>query len=281
MLTELIAPQASDLTTLDRLKTQLGISGTGSDSVYSSLIPASSARIVKLIRGGPRRYLEEDFAGSGFYDKALHDSPAQFSDSTVRNRTPIGISGSAEDIANDYAVNANAAVVRRFNTWYRTIRPDWKVGYWGGWLVPGDDFTSAAITFASGTPGTATLSAGRWPYVVNGDDITFAGTASNDGTFVVSNRVSDTVLELDNNVTDEAEGQTITVTVSNLPLDIERACILDSRDGYGTRSSGTLTGLTEEVAGEIKERREWGDTFQSKGVSAEVMALLGPWLPGL
>lgn len=273
-LTVLTPAQQSNLTTLAQVKTALGITDPVDDWTYAALIPQATSQVQGLLGyPGIRREVRDRFRGMGFSTHSLEESP-------LVELGTIQLDGSTIDQTDNLVSieSAPMSIIRRSDTFSTTQRPLWTVEYWAGWLVPGDDFSSAAITFANSGQ-TLTLSSGTWPLLVANDRITLSGATNseNSGTFTVSARTSDTVLTLDSasGIVDEAEGQTITVNVSNLPDAIDRAVTLLVRDAFQLR--GSTSPVEEERVGSLQVKYASTQSSHSGGVSREVRSLLQPY----
>lgn len=282
-------PKITDLSTLARTKAQLGVSGSTNDTLYTELIATTSEAVKSRLGWDPARAEVLDrFAGTGFDTIRLSRQPLLSFSAVEHDGTAV-----ETDDYKVFAANEEQALLTRSLGWTgrslaftfprgdalsaaRSIRPLWTVQYWAGWLLPGDDFSSANLAF-DGTARTLTLSSGTWPLVVAGDRITLSGAsnAENSGTFTVSERTSDSVVTLATGagIVDEAEGQTITVTVRNLPRDLERAAIVLIRDAFAAKD--LATNVASEKVGPLSVTYVTGDEIAK--VSPEADMILSRW----
>lgn len=234
-------PRSTLLSTRDRVYARLGI--TGEDAKTDALLEAASAEYAQAVGYGlVRAEVLETFDGVAFgHDRVFGWAP-------ILSLEEVLFQGSTQSLSGFAVIQPLGSVVRSLVLgWPRlTGGLDWSVRYWAGWLTPADDFTTEALAFnAAGK--TLTLSAGSWPLLVPGDRIGIAGSddGHNDKALTVVDRTGLVVTVLED-VTDEAEGEEITVSVSNLPADIEQAVI--------ERLADLRSGSTSSAAGEVTSR---------------------------
>ena len=238
-------PRTRLLSTVARVSAQLGVSGE--DAKLATLLEAASVETLEYLGYGvARAEIIDSFAGNGWPDRIVAWAP-------LLELVSVTHDGEAQDLSAFWIHHPEAGIVRADNDWSQSNRPLWSVRLWAGWLTPADDFTTENLAFvASGK--SLTLSAGTWPLLLTGDRISISGSdeGANDKTLTVASR-TDSVVTVEEDVSDEAEGEEITVSVSNLPADIEQAVIervADLRSGSTTTAGGAVTRL--EADGVVK-----------------------------
>lgn len=229
-------PQTRLLSTRARVYERLGI--TGEDAKTDALLAAASDEVEAVLGYGiARAEVIETFPGHGWRDKVLGWAP-------VLSISEVLCDGVAADASGFVVLNPEAAIVRALAWWAKTDDLDWSVRFWAGWLTPADDVTAATISFAAGDS-SINRSSGSWPLLLAGDAIAVSGSPANSRRFTVVSR-TDAKVVVSEAVTTEVAGASISVAVSNLPLDIEQAVIErvgDLRAGSTTSAGGAVTSI--------------------------------------
>lgn len=229
---ELVAPQTQTLTSLARVKAEMGIKTTEQDERLSDLILEASALIVREI-GYPvwRARVQERVTGYGRSELMLSRTPIVRVESVAVEGVPVP--------STDYQVDANVGVLLHRTQWGYTRhvglnidpyeRPDEGqreivVDYWGGYLGPDDDVPASGIAVSGSADRYQVTNA---PLVVEGDKVQAVGfgQAANNGRFVVTAR-SETGISVDHDLVDEAAAPAnARLKVRNLDPGLERLCV--------------------------------------------------------
>ncbi len=256
-------PNTTALTTLRRVKVELGLSltDTSLDELLDALVDEASQAIESYCgRAFGRAVVTETMPGTGRTRLVLTRTPVASVTSVVYNDSTISSS--------EYAVeDATAGFLYRDDGWYWTVSQDasdlvpryvpslptndYAITYTGGYLLPGDNLSLATLSIAASTD-CVKDSASGFPLVVAGDRVTTAGwnTAANNRTMTVVSRTAAKVVVNSTVLVDEAStANPRTVTVRNLPADLERACVETVKAWYLGRTSDPR--MTSKSVGDL------------------------------
>jgi hypothetical protein len=232
-------PNTTALTTLRRVKVEMGLSltDTSLDELLGALIDEASQAIESYCgRAFARAVVTETLSGTGRMRLMVSRTPVAAVSAVVYNDSTISSS--------EYAVEDGAAgFLYRDDGWYWTVSQDasdlvpryvpslatneYAVTYTGGYLLPGDNLSLATLSITSSTDCVKDSASGM-PLLVAGDRVTTAGwnNATNNRTMTVLSRTAAKVVVNSTVLVDEAStDQPRTLTVRNLPADVERACV--------------------------------------------------------
>lgn len=237
MLSVLIPPASTMLTTVGALRSELKLTTESNDPRLRELIAdASEAVETHLDRVCARRQLRETTPGFG--DTVLQlASPPVVLVTKLTHRGEVLLDYEIADSAAGHLYRErgwdwSASYAGRFGAdpVIGSDRPDWGIEYFCGWLLPGDDYTSATIG-ADTADNSLNDSAGGLPLVVPGEWITVAGftdsaVGNNGQAKVLSRTASKIVLDRGLVTQAEADARQISLSVRTLPRNIERATVL-------------------------------------------------------
>lgn len=232
MLSVLIPPATTALTTVDAVRAELRLTTEEHDQALQRLIADATDAIQSYLdRICARRKLRETLTGTD-------DGILQLAHPPV---APTAVLHRGEPILDYEVEDGRAGHLYREDGWpsrdavraFLTLSPvpgqgprDWAVEYAAGWFLPCDDYGPVATIAATAATKTLTDSAGGFsPLLVPGDVIELASQNSlNTGRRTLVS-ATPTTLVVQEPLQDEAAGEAITVRVRTLPRDIERACI--------------------------------------------------------
>lgn len=281
------------LTTVCNLKADLGETVTTNDSLYDSMILRASAAINAYChRVFARQTYTEILPGRGHVTLRLAEAPVAGVTSVVWDSTPV----------TDYTVDdAAAGILYRRYGWPWTVQFDpglsqWAVGYpyqgvpipgseerlftivyTAGYLLPSQDVSSITAISTSDVDNSFNHSGSGFPALLKaGDIITTSGftSAANNGRFVVSGTPSVAKIVVASTLVTEA-GTTgsHTVSVSNLPPDVETAALHVTRSLFGSRKDAG--DVVEKQLGSARLRFSEG---ASRPFPSLACALLSPYV---
>lgn len=268
-LTIVEAPRTTALTTLARMRRELGLEAddTSQDERLTDLIEEVSADIISFCNQPLiRQTVTERLVGYGRPTLILHV-------------TPVPVAGVTEVLFNDEVIepeeyritDPDAGFLYRSLLWDNT-RPvklmievdpvamhgsaDFELTYTGGYILPGDDITASGIT-AVASDSSFNYSDGTFPILVSGEYIRATGfTGGNNGRFKVLSRTL-TKLIVDGSLTDETGGMLATIASRTLPRDLESAAIHEIRYRYQTQRRDPS--VSSERLG------DWGASYSDPG----------------
>lgn len=259
-------PQTEALTTVARFVAETGSSAD--TDLIQRLIERTSGEIEgRLDRKLARAQVTDRWQGVGLKQQVL-TLPPLIDVVEVRN------DGDAQDLTEIEPLSETGEVAgilfnpARFSS---TLRPLWEADYWGGYLLPSDDVSATDISAAS-ADNSFNRASGKWPLLRPDDRIIVGGfdtAALNDSWKVVSR--TDAKVIVDGTLSDDANAgsppNTITVAVSTLPDELERACVILALNALQV-SGQTAEGLVKvgERVGDLSvtwAQKEGMKTFES------------------
>lgn len=234
MLTELVRPKSSLLTSLARVKAELKMDTSANDATLRTYITEASDTIMReLGYKVPRAQVRETVVGEGRSELLLSRTPVAKIDS-------VTIDGVLVD-PELYSVEPEPGILLHKHGWENTHhfgawidryertdlgRFDISIDYWGGALMPADDVLASGISVVSDEEGGSFVFPNP-PLLVEGDVIEAAGfdDEENNGQFTVVSRDADKIV-VASDLADEAIAPAgATITVRTLPPGLERLAV--------------------------------------------------------
>jgi hypothetical protein len=278
MITISTKAQVRNLVTLADLKTAIA-PGDDDDAYLGQLIERATDLIERQTRRKfGRAIVAETFNGSGRTDKSLGRFPV----------VDLGVltHDSATIATTEYKIlDSDAGMVFMQTGWLENVRvsqvitmsrldqpgdSDYSLAYTAGYLLSGDNVISGVTITSNGAGKTFTLSSGKWPLLVDGDFITFAGFADSslNDTFTVAERTSDLILTVDETPGAD-EAASVTFSCQTLPTDLEQACIDLINSWFQWRSRDRS--LKSEKIG------DWSASYQTSAVPSSVQQVINTY----
>jgi hypothetical protein len=271
-LTVLEAAGATDLTTLAKVKTDLGLTVSTHDALLGDLIKqVSDAMRYEARFTFEKQKYEELLPGHGSTTLMLKARPI-LSVASVTYKGEALTDFSIEDswlgfLYRELGWTWTAQGFSRLGTLTPipdSEKPDFKVTYYAGYSLPGDDKSGISTIQAIASDSSYNDSASGFPLLAPGDKITWAGFAQggNNGkkTVVTATSSKITVSEA---VTDEAAGGSVSWTVRTLPHDLERE-VLENIKGWFHIRKGKGLGVSSRKMGDLSIT--YGNMMQESGL---------------
>ena len=285
-------PQETDLTTLRRVKIELGLdlTTTTNDELLLSLITEASQAIEDYChRDFSRATVKEITAGNGRVRLMLSRTPVAEIESVVRDDSTIA--------STNYSIeDAESGALYRETGWYWTVsedarflvpysqasadHPEYEVTYTGGYLLPNDDYIATSLSILTSTA-SINDSTGALPLVAAGDRITLKGWSSasnNNKTVTVVSRtaskivVSSTTLAAEAS-TDVARQLVVRQEPYGLPHDLERACVQTIKAWWYQRTHDPA--VAGKQVGDLS--LQYSVTAMAETLPPQVKRLLAPY----
>jgi len=239
-------PHSTALTTVARMREELGLTTSAQDTRLETLIEEASADIVAYCQQPLiRQTVTERQVGLGRTVQALFVTPVPRGGVTAARWRGTLVSG--------YSVsNPDAGFLFRADRWDDTRQvnqwierdpaimpgnPDYEFDYSGGYLLPGDNVTCSGNAVATAATSTFSFAdtENTFPILCSGEQVIVAGFENdeNNGRFTVLERTT-TTLRVEGTLIDEtASGSSIvTFNVRTLPRDLERLCVTEVKARY-------------------------------------------------
>ncbi len=250
MITIVTPPSSTALTSLARLKDDLGLTTVDAarDRWLQRRIDEASSLLLQAIgrtggEGLARAEVLEQLPGSG---RSV----------LLVGRTPIvsllGVTQCGQDVSGVGVRDADAGELFRacgwpevvpIETWIESDRKDepgvadYRVSMIGGYLLPGDNLTVSGISFDAAARTITIPSGSLWPSLLaSGDTLQLAGFALNSGRRTVLERVSDVAVRVAEALADETGGANGAIDVSTLPPALEGFAIATVAAWYGAKT---------------------------------------------
>lgn len=159
----------------------------------------------------------------------------------------------------------------------RSEEPSYTATYVGGYLLPAQNVTGVTISAAAGDNSFNDSASGFPALLQAGDTVVTSGfvTAANNGTFTVTGTPTRAKIPVTATLVTEAAAPTVTVTVSTLPPDLEKACIEAAKAWYQGRARDPE--VIEEQVGDMSLRYRDGSAGPV-GLPPLAACLIRPWL---
>lgn len=253
MLTILTQPSSTDLTTLDRVKAELGITVATTDAIISDIISDISDEIVRFTqRVFAKAVYSETLPGFGSINLMLENTPilavAQvlqdggvITDSRIENaeagllQRDLGWTWTVGFIAGRsygraYGGSGRGRGVTQILTPHPVANselPKFQVDYTAGYSLPGDDLVGVTTISVDSSDNSFNDSASGFPVLAVGDIIKTSGfgDAANNGSFTVVSATSAKIVVSATTLVTAGAGATVSILVRTLPRDVERAAI--------------------------------------------------------
>lgn len=255
-----------DLTTLATVKDEAGLTVTDAtrDARLSRLITRRSEALADLCgRIFARQQYRETIAGPGGLEMRLTHYPIAGTPTITRNGeaiTDFSVRSAAQGIlflsdgwgftqssqvcgGFGHAMSVDASSESPVPTEYLD---DYIVDYWGGCLLPSDNYTATTISFSSADNSINDTAAG-FPLLVAGDTLVVSGSAANNGRKTVVSRTASKIV-VSETVVDGMASASVTLTVSTLPPLGEELCItLVKASHYAVGRDPSETVISDQV----------------------------------
>lgn len=287
------AARTSGLTTLTRLKGELGIAAadTSKDARLEDMIEEVSAAVVSYChREFARQSVTERQVGEGRTVQMLSLTP-------VVGLLEARFEGAEIDLDLLSITNPGAGFIHLaggfLNTNPRqvgiTVEPvnqpgiqSYAFDYIGGYILPGDDISPSGTCSALAADNSFNLTGDTFPILVSGEFVRVAGfaTAGNNGRHRVLSR-TEAKLIVASTLTTEAPSGVVTIRSRNFPRDVEAWVLSELRDRYLMASRPGASDVTSERIG------DWAATYagpaagagaRTSGLSAKTAAGLEGWI---
>ena len=243
----LVAPHSRNLSTLAAVKEEINLGAdTSSDAFVNNLLGQASSEIEAKL-GYPlyRAHVRESFPGPG-------GSVLQLDRRPVHLLTEVTYLGVAQDLTGYDISDEEHGQIVSVGRWDETVRRDWGVSYWGGYLLPGDNvadggFTAAALDKSFNS--TALL----FPILLPGEWV-LAGSGWNTANQGLHRVVTSTAgkIVVEETLVDDLGSAVKALGVSTLPDHLERACLqltkilFHDRDKHPGIVSQEIDGVAEK-----------------------------------
>jgi hypothetical protein len=241
MITVTLRARTRKLSTVARLKEELGITVTTYDERLGDLLEEVSADVEGFL-GYPlrREGVTETCGADGGQTLAVARFPivrldaARFYDTTASGvmleNPDAGILYRQEGFSSTLPLQVDLQPLEGPPPGY----PAWAFDYLAGYLTRADDVVASGLIAVASGERTLTRSAGAWPLLASGDAIEIAGfaEAANSGTFTVASRSALVLTVLEEVATEAAGSQTVTIRVRTLPAEIERAALDEAKNRW-------------------------------------------------
>ena len=300
-LTVTTAAPKTRLTTVARVKAELGITASTDDTLLGDLVDRASAAIVSYChRVFAREAIYETMGGFGDIHMQLGRTPIAGTPSTVYQNE--GDTGTGT-LLTDWSVGDKMRgwLYRRLGWTWTAQRngglmasggwldngfplanqeePQFQVTYVAGYLMPEQNMTPTTVSVSS-TDNSFNDSASGFPSLLKaGDVIVTSGfaTAANNSAHVVSGTPTIAkVVVTSTLVTESAPVAATSIIVQNLPADLEKACIDTTKFFYLKRKQDPT--MIQRQLNVAMERFEPHILLPYEGFPPTVIGLLRPWV---
>jgi hypothetical protein len=289
-----IAPSLK-LTTVTRVKSELGLTSTSDDALLSDIVDRASDAVESYChRTFAREVVSETLPGYGGIHLQLARTPVITVSSVTQNSSTI--------TSTDYSIaDPHKGWLYRRSGWGWTAQtyeglhstwawldqgfpmpgqeePNFTAAYTAGFILPSENVTSTAIS-AAAADNSFNSTGGLFPSLLkSGDVITVSGFAAtaNNKRWKVTGTPTTTKVVVDGTLSTEAVGASVTIQFQTLPRDVEKAAIETAKAYYLQRKdSGDWI---EKQVGAMRLRKSEADVSQLLGIPASAIGLLRPWV---
>lgn len=267
-----VAPESTEIVKLIRAKDELGISGTGSDTLLQNLIAEATAS-VEAIFGRPilRGQYTETLPGTDTTRLQMRVYP-------IASLDAVSLNGDALTLS-DFEIDSRGAgwVYRKNGGVFgcRSVPNAWSVTTTAGWFLDGDNVAGSFDCVASDS---SFNSSGLFPvHLKPGDLIAVSGRsdAANNGLKVVATATTSKIT-VTSALVDEGLASA-SIAVANIPGQVPRAVMAMVKDLYSNRSrNGNL--IEESIAGAVTLRYAAGTSGGSHSATQAAYSILAPFL---
>lgn len=289
-----IAPKVR-LTTVTRVKSELGVTSTSYDSLLGDIVDRASAAVESYChRTFAREVVSETTPGFGGIHLQVTRTPLISVSSITQNSNTVDSTGYSIADANkgwiyrrdgwDWTAQVHEGL---HATWAwmdhgfplaRTEEPQFTVAYTGGYIMPEENVTSTAISAASADNSFNSTGA-LFPSLLKAGDVVEASgftAAANNKRFKVTGTPTTSKVIVDGTLTTAATGTSVTLKFQTLPTDVEKAAIETAKAYYLQRKdSGDWI---EKQVGAMRLRKSEADVSQLLGLPASAIGLLRPYV---
>lgn len=289
-----IAPSLK-LTTVTRVKAELGITSTSDDALLGDIVDRASDAVGSYChRTFAREVVSETLPAYGGIHLQLDRTPVISVSSVTQNSSTVSTA--------DYSIaDAERGWLYRRAGWGWTAQtyeglhstwawldqgfplpgqeePNYVAAYTAGYILPSENVTSSAISAASADNSFNSTGALFPSLLKAGDVITVSGftATANNKRWKVSGTPTTSKVIVDGTLTTEAVGQSVTIIFQTLPRDVEKAAIETAKAYYLQRKdSGDWI---EKQVGAMRLRKSEADVSQLLGLPASAIGLLRPYV---
>ena len=288
------------LVTLARLKSSLGVTSTADDTIMGESIGRASAAVEKYCgRTFVRQTYTElgpAFGGIEFLTKqapVVALGTVTFNSNTLTDVT-VGDKDQGvlyRKLGFDWTAQSFGGLAGGGKLWdvgtpiVGQEEPLWSVGYTAGFIPSGYDVTAGSLkvlatddSFNDTSSGWASI----YGFLKAGDIIETSGftNAANNGRHVIAGTPTAVKIATTSSLTAEATSTGRTVSVQDLPLDVEQAVIETAKTYYQQRK--TDSAVVEKQMGMARLRfSEQGGGDGEPGLPPRAVGLLRPWVRGV
>jgi len=292
-ITVIEAPRTTGLTTVLRMRTELGILDSVQDSRLDTLIEEVSADIVAYCQQPLiRQTVTERQVGYGRTVQMLGLTPvphAGITEVRFRGNPVSGYSVYNPEAGMIYTSHGRWESSRVVEQWIERSQPNmpgeqaYEFDYSGGYTLPGDNFTvTDGTTQANDVENSFEILGGvtTFPILVSGESIIVQGylNSANNGRFMVLSRTA-TKLFVHGTLVPES-GNSVTYLCNNLPRDLEGACVRETRARWFARNPKIDPNVKSESLGDWSAT--YGGTMDNEasngGLSAAVARTLDKYV---
>lgn len=283
------------LSTIAKVKAELGITVTTYDSLLTELLRQASATVETYCQRTFARqtYVETTGALGGVYFDLFQAPVVSLSSTTYSGDVLTDVTVADVERGRLYREGGFAWTTARFaglsaaGGWLADgiplplhEAPDYVFTYKAGFLLPSFNLSLVATVSVASSDSSFNDSASGFPSVglIAGDVIETIGfsNSANNARFVVSGTPTTAKIVVTGTLTTEAAAAGRTVLISNLPYDVEKAVIEVTKSFYAQRSVDSS--VTSKSAGPISISRGGAGVMESLGVSPAAVGLLRPWI---
>lgn len=285
------------LTTVARVKSELGITASTDDTLIGDLVDRASAAVVSYChRPFAREVYSETLPGFGDIHLQLARTPLVGSPSSVTFDSNTITDYSVADAEQGWlyrragwgSTTQRYPGLMGFGAWLdhgwpmpMQDEPSYTVAYTAGYILPSENYTAITIS-ADSADNSFNDTASGFPALLKAGDIitvsgfTGAGATAANKRHVVSGTPTTAKIVVTSTLVSDAAGESVTVVSQTLPADIEKACIETVKHFYLTRRDDS--NVVEKQVGAMRLRYSESDEAQLLGIPAAAIGLLRPWV---
>jgi len=284
------------LTTIAKVKAELGITVSTYDSLLTELLRQASATVETYCQRIFARQTYTETVGSfgGVFHDLYHAPVVSLTSTTFRGDTLTDVSVVDVERGRLYReagfdwTTVRYAGLSAAGGWLAQGIPipnqevmDYVFVYKAGFLLPTLNLVSVGTISADATDDSFNDSASGFPSagLIAGDIIETSGfsNAANNARFVVTGTPTTAKILITGALTTETAAAGRTVMISNLPYDVEKAVIETVKSFYAQRAVDSS--VTSKSAGPISISRGGGAALtEPLGISPAAVGLLRPWI---
>lgn len=208
-------PGSTDITTLSRVKEEMGIAETSQDALLSRIISEASDLVYQILgREVYRAQWTEKFIGNSRYETLLSRYP-------VASIESVSYGGSAQTLS-EFAISSHRTGCIHSVNGFATGGSDpneWVVTYTAGYFLPGDDIVATTISAASADDSYSDSGSGFPTLLRPGDTISVSGfvDAADNGMKTVTTAAAAKIV-VGQTLVLEAAGPSVTLKLESIGL---------------------------------------------------------------